>query len=239
MLSLQFIREQPDVVRHALADRHTEAPIDDVLRLDEERRDVLGQSEALRAEQNAASKKIGAAKDPAERQRIIEEVKGVSDRLDEVAPRLRDVEERLNALLLEIPNIPDPATPIGASEHENVVIQQHGEEYKDPWRKPHFELGESLGIIDFERGVRLSGSRFYVLSGAGARLQRAVIAFMMDLHVDRHGYTEKYLPAMVKEETMWHSGQLAKVPRQPVSRRRRGLLVRADGGGPADKPARR
>jgi len=211
MLNLQLVREQPDLVRKALADRQSDgAIVDDVLRLDEERRALLGETEQLRAEQNAAGKRIGAAKDPAERERMIAEMKGVADRLDELQPRLREVDERVQALLLEIPNIPDPGTPIGASEHENQVVQQHGEEYRDAWRKPHYELGESLGIIDFERGVRLSGSRFYVLTGAGARLQRALIAFMLDLHVERHGYTEQYLPAMVKEATMWHSGQLPK-----------------------------
>jgi seryl-tRNA synthetase len=210
MLSLQFIREQTDAVRKALADRRAEAPLDEILRLDEERRTGLGEAEALRAEQNAASKRIGSAQDPVERQRMIDAMKGVSERLDQVQPKLRDVEEKLNALLMEVPNIPDPATPIGGGEHENVVIQQHGEEYKDAWRKPHYELGEALGIIDIERGVRLSGSRFYVLTGMGARLQRALIAFMLDLHIDKHGYTEQYLPAMVKEETMWQSGQLPK-----------------------------
>jgi seryl-tRNA synthetase len=210
MLSPQLLREQPDLVRKALADRHTEAPVDEILSLDEQRRSLLGETEALRAEQNAASKKIGAAKDPAERQAMIDAMKGVSARLNELEPGLRDIDERLNALLLEVPNIPDPETPLGAGEHENVVVQQHGEEYREVWRKPHYELGEALGIIDFERGARLSGSRFYVLSGMGARLQRALIAFMLDLHVDRHGYREHYLPAMVKEETMWHSGQLPK-----------------------------
>ncbi len=210
MLSMQFIREHPDAVRQALADRHTPAPLDEILALDVRRRDLLSETERLRAEQNAAGKKIGAAKDPAERQRMILEMKGVSDRFDELAPALRDVEERLDALLLEVPNLPDPATPVGANEDENTVSRQSGEEYRDDWRKPHWELGEALGIIDFERGVRLSGSRFYVLKGAGARLQRALIAFMLELHIDKHGYTELYLPAMVKEETMWHSGQLPK-----------------------------
>jgi len=210
MLSLQFIREHADHVRKALKDRHSEGPVDEVLELDEERRRLLGETEGLRAEQNAAGKKIGAAKDAGERQAMIDAMKGVSSRLDELEPRLREVDERLNGLLLELPNIPDAATPYGESEHDNTVVQQHGEEYRDEWRKPHYELGEALGIIDFERGVRLSGSRFYVLTGAGARLQRAVIQFMLDLHVDRHGYKEQYLPAMVKEETMWHSGQLPK-----------------------------
>jgi seryl-tRNA synthetase len=210
MLSLQFIREQPDAVRKALADRHTAGPLDELLALDERRRTLLAETERLRAEQNAASKRIGAAKDAGERQRMIDEMKVVSARIDELAPELREAEERLEALLLEIPNIPDAATPVGASEDDNTVERQSGEEYRDDWRKPHWELGEALGIIDFERGVKLSGSRFFVLQGAGARLERALIAFMLDMHVERHGYREVYLPAMVKEETMLRSGQLPK-----------------------------
>jgi seryl-tRNA synthetase len=210
MLSLQFIRDHADVVRKSLADRQTPGPLDAILELDVRRRDLLSETERLRAEQNAAGKKIGAAKDPVERQRMIDEMKGVSSRIDELAPSLRETEERLDALVMELPNIPDPATPYGASEDDNAIAQQSGEEYSDPWRKPHYELGEALHIIDFERGTKLSGSRFYVLKGAGARLQRALIAFMLELHIDKHGYTEMYLPAMVKEETMWHSGQLPK-----------------------------
>jgi seryl-tRNA synthetase len=210
MLSLQFIREHTDEVRKALADRHTPAPIDEILALDERRRTLLAEVEALRAEQNAAGKKIGAAKDPAERQRMIAEMKGVSTAIDEMTPSLREAEERLEALLLEVPNIPSAQTPVGGGEDENVIVEQHGEEYGEAWRKPHWELGEALGIIDFERGVKLSGSRFYILTGAGARLQRALIAFMLELHVDKHGYTEVYPPSLVKEETMVHSGQLPK-----------------------------
>jgi len=210
MLSLPFIREHADAVRKSLADRQTPGPLDEILALDRQRRDLLSETERLRAEQNAAGKKIGAAKDPADRQRMIDEMKGVSAKLDELTPRLREIEERLDVLVMEIPNIPDPATPYGESEEQNAVVKQSGEEYRDDWRKPHWELGEALGIIDFDRGVKLSGSRFYVLKGAGARLQRALIAFMLELHIDKHGYTEMYLPAMVKEETMWHSGQLPK-----------------------------
>jgi seryl-tRNA synthetase len=210
MLSLQFIREHPDAVRASLDARHTPAPIDEILALDERRRALLSETEALRAEMNAASKRIGAARDPVERQRMIDETRGVSARIDALAPELRELDERLNALVMEVPNIPDATTPRGVGEEENTVVRQSGEEYRDDWRKPHWELGEALGIIDFERGVRLSGSRFYVLTGAGARLQRALISFMLALHIDRHGYTEQYLPAMVKEETMWNSGQLPK-----------------------------
>jgi seryl-tRNA synthetase len=211
MLSLQFIREHADVVRKSLADRQTPGPLDEILSLDERRRALLVEVEALRAEQNAAGKKIGAAgKDAALRERLIADMKGVSDHLDALTPELREIEERLDALAKEIPNIPDASAPLGESEDDNVIREQHGEEYGDDWRKPHWDLGEALGIIDFERGVKLSGSRFYLLKGAGARLQRALIAFMLQLHVDKHGYTEIYPPAMVKEETMWRSGQLPK-----------------------------
>jgi seryl-tRNA synthetase len=212
MLSLQFLREHADVVRKALADRQTPdgGPLDEILALDAQRRVLLTEVEALRAEQNAAGKKIGAAKDKDERQLMIDGMKGVSARIDELTPHLREIEERLDALVMEIPNIPDASTPFGTSEDDNRVAAQHGEEYSDEWRKTHYELGETLDIIDFERGARLSGSRFYVLKGAGARLQRALIAFMLELHIDKHGYRELYLPAMVKEETMWHSGQLPK-----------------------------
>jgi seryl-tRNA synthetase len=213
MLAIQFIREQPEVVRKSLRDRQTadaDAIVDEALALDERRRALLGEVESLRAEQNAAGKRIGAAKEPAERQRMIDEMKGVSERVDALAPELRDVEERLQAVVLTIPNIPDAATPYGESEDENRVKSQHGEEYRDDWRKPHWEIGEALGIIDFERGVKLSGSRFYLLRGAGARLERALIAMMLDLHIEKHGYTEVYPPAMVKEETMLRSGQLPK-----------------------------
>ncbi|HEX5480018.1 MAG TPA: serine--tRNA ligase [Dehalococcoidia bacterium] len=210
MLSLQLIREQPEVVRKALSARHTEAPLDEVLELDVRRRDVMSETERLRAEQNAASKQIGAAKDKDERQRMIDAVKGVSMKLDELTPRLRDAEERLQSLVMEIPNLPDASVPYGESEDDNAVGEQSGEASRAEWQKPHWELGEALGIIDFDRGVKLSGSRFYVLEGAGARLQRALIAFMLELHIDRHGYKEMYLPAMVKEETMWRSGQLPK-----------------------------
>jgi seryl-tRNA synthetase len=210
MLSLQFIRDHTAVVRKSLGDRQTPGPLDEILSLDERRRVLLSETETLRAEQNAAGKKIGAAKDPADRQRMIDAMKTVSERIDELAPELRAVEERLDTLVMEIPNIPDAATHYGASEDDNTVAQQHGEEYSNDWRKPHWELGESLGIIDFERGVKLSGSRFYLLKGAGARLQRALIAFMLEMHIDKHGYTEIYPPSLVKEETMLHSGQLPK-----------------------------
>jgi seryl-tRNA synthetase len=211
MLSLQFIRENPDVVREAVARRHTTAPIDDILRLDGQRRRVLLEVEGLKAERNQAGKRIGATRDAGERQRLIDEMRGVSERIDALEKDLRQTEERLNSLLLEVPNIPRPDVPLGEGEEDNVVLRQWGEPQDYPFTPlPHWDLGERLSIIDFERGVKLSGSRFYVLKGAGARLQRALISYMLDLHTGQHGYTEVYPPFVVKEECMWSAGQLPK-----------------------------
>ncbi len=212
MLSLQFVRENPEIVRKALRDRGSEeAVLNGLMRLDAERRELLVESEALRAERNELGKRIGATKDAAERQRLIDDMRTKSERIDALEPPVKTSEERTRALLLELPNIPHPDTPIGGGEEENVVIRT---EERRPFEldfepRPHWEIGERLGIIDFERGVKLSGSRFYVLKGAGARLERALIAWMLDLHTEQ-GYTEVYPPFVVKEECLWGAGQLPK-----------------------------
>ncbi len=138
----------------------------------------------------------------------------MSEKIDDWEPRIREVEEQLNRLLLELPNIPHPDTPVGAGEEQDVVVRSEGElPAFDFEPRPHWEIGERLGIIDFERGVKLSGSRFYVLSGAGALLQRALIAWMLDLHTQKQGYREVYPPFVVKEDCLWGSGQLPKFAR--------------------------
>src|SRR3990170_1445333 len=210
MLSLHFIRENPEAVRDAVARRGLTAPVDEILRLDGERRRLLLEAELLKAKRNEAGRRIGATRDAAQRQRLIEEMKGVSARIDALEGELAGVEGRLNALLLEVPNLLHPDVPPGEGEEDNVVVRQSGEPpVLDFPPQAHWDLGERLGIIDFERGVKLSGSRFYVLRGAGARLQRALIAYMLDLHT-QHGYTEVYPPFVVKEECMWGAGQLPR-----------------------------
>jgi seryl-tRNA synthetase len=211
MLDINIIREQPDVVRKALADRQMDAsPVDQILELDHQRRFTIQETESLKAQRNTVSKEIGKAKDPADRQVKIEAMRNVGERISQLDEALRQTEEELNAILAGIPNLPDPRTPYGKDEGENVVISGVGKipEY-DFQPLPHWDLGPSLGILDFEQGVKITGSRFYVLSGAGARLQRALIAWMLDLHI-RQGYTEKYTPFMVKEHTMFGAGQLPK-----------------------------
>jgi len=213
MLDLNLIREQPELVRKALRDRQMDASsVDVVLDLDEQRRVLIKQVEVLKAERNTVSREIGRTKDPTDtdRQAMIESMRIVGDTISQLDDNLRLIETQLNQEMALIPNIPDPRTPYGIDESENVVIKTVGEIPKfDFAAKPHWELGPQLGIIDFEQGVKITGSRFYVLSGAGARLQRALIAFMLDLHI-RQGYTEKYPPFMVKGQTLFGAGQLPK-----------------------------
>jgi seryl-tRNA synthetase len=210
MLDITFIREKPDLVKAAMVDLNVEAPIDEVLALDEQRREILTQVEALRAERNTVSKEIGRMKDQAERQAQIERMRAVGARIDTLEAELNDVEARLHDALLWVPNLPDPGVPVGPDESHNVVIRQEGQPPSLDFEPlPHWELGPMLGIIDFERGVKLSGTRFYVLKGLGACLQRALINWMLDLH-RAQGYTEIYPPYMVRREMMVGAAQLPK-----------------------------
>lgn len=211
MLSLQFIREHTDVVREALRKRHTEAPIDDILRLDEERRRVQHQADELKAKRNEAGRRIGAMKDHVERQRLIDEMRGMADQIDALDARLREIDTSLQTLLLQVPNLPLPEVPVGRDERENVIVRSEGipRAFDFP-PKPHWELAEQLGIIDFERGAKIAGSRFFVLRGVGARLERALISWMLDVHTREHGYTEVLPPFVVREEVLWGAGQLPK-----------------------------
>lgn len=211
MLDLNLIREQPDLVRQAMRNRQMDpAPVERVLELDEQRRMLIQEVESLKAERNAVSKEIGRMKEPAERQAKIEAMRQVGEHISALDEQLHLVEGQRDETLATIPNIPDPRTPVGASEDENVVLRTIGELPEFNFTpKLHWDLGPELGILNFEQGVKITGSRFYVLSGAGARLQRALIAWMLDLH-SRQGYTEKYPPFMVKGATLFGAGQLPK-----------------------------
>jgi seryl-tRNA synthetase len=211
MLDLNLIREKPELVRTALKNRQMDtSPVDDVLRLDEKRRSLLTQVEGLKAERNTVSKEIGRSKDAAERETKISAMREVGDKISALDRDVAAVEAELQAVTSAIPNIPDERTPVGASEEENVVLRTVGQLPEFDFEpKPHWDLGPALGILDFERGTKVTGSRFYVLNGPGARLQRALIAFMLDLHI-RQGYTEKYLPFMVRTATVFGAGQLPK-----------------------------
>jgi seryl-tRNA synthetase len=214
MIDLRYIREHPDKVKEALRKLHAEAPIDLILQLDTDWREILGELEGLRHKRRVGSKDVGQMDDKEQRQPLIDEMRSVGVRIADLEERLREVEHQLQQALYQVPNLPHESVPIGADESENVVIRQEGDpktaEDFDFEPLPHWELGPRLGILDFERGAKLSGSRFFVMFGLGSRLQRALIQWMLDFHIEKHGYTEVYPPFVVREECMWGAGQLPK-----------------------------
>ena len=211
MIDLAYIRDHTDVVRAAMATLNADAPIDEILSLDERRRALLAEAESLRARRNAVSKEIPRMKDQEARNALIQEMRNVGDSIRVVEEELAPVQERLDAALLEVPNIPDESVPVGPDETHNVVVREEGERRAFAYApRPHWELGQALDIIDFERGVKISGTRFYILKGEGARLQRALIAYMLDVHTRQHGYREIYPPYLVRRECLVGTGQLPK-----------------------------
>jgi seryl-tRNA synthetase len=210
MLDINLIRERPDIVKAAMADLNAEAPIDEILALDAGRRELLTEVEALRAERNAVSKEISRIKDKEQRQVKIERMRIVGDRIKDLEAELKTVESDLYDAMLRVPNLPGPSVPVGPDESHNVVVWTKGEPRALDFEPlPHWDLGPMLDIVDFERGVKLSGTRFYVLKGLGARLQRALITWMLDVHLAQ-GYTEIYPPYMVRREMMVGAAQLPK-----------------------------
>jgi seryl-tRNA synthetase len=211
MLDIRLLREQPDMVKEQLA-RFGIGPeqIDRILEYDERRRTLIREVEALKAERNTVSREISRMQDAAEREERIAAMRRVGEQISALDKEVALVEDEQRMALLEIRNLPHPDVPDGEDDSQNPVIAQVGEP-SDPGfpARPHWELGEALGIIDFERGVKLAGSRFYVLRGLGARLQRALIQWLLDLHVTQ-GYTEVYTPFVVKESALWGAGQLPK-----------------------------
>jgi seryl-tRNA synthetase len=213
MLDIRLIRNELETVREAIARRgEPSEKLDELARLDEARRRLIGEAEELKRQRNVVSQEINqlkrAGQDAEEK---IVAMRGVSDRIKELDEELRSLDGRIEALLAGLPNLPDPRVPEGKDESENVVLRTEGEprDFDFP-AQPHWELGERLGILHFEWGVKLAGSRFYVLSGYGARLQRALIQWMLDLHIQRHGYAEVYTPFVVREEVLFGAGQLPK-----------------------------
>ncbi len=211
MLDINLIREDAERVREALRKRNMDPiVVDEILSLDLQRRTLLAQVEALKAERNSVSREIGRQSDPAARQAKIEAMRLVGEKISSIDTEVKLVDDNLKTTLSGIPNLPDPRVPIGADDSENTVVNTWGKIPEFDFEPlPHWDLGPKLGIIDFDQGVKLTGSRFYVLSGAGARLQRALIFWMLDLHI-RQGYLEKYPPFMVRGGTMFASGQLPK-----------------------------
>jgi len=211
MIDLRLVREKPDEVRRAIASLHLTAPIGEILALDEQRREFLREVEQLKARRNEVSKQIGRLRGDPQGDALKEEMRRVGERIKALDESVKAVDERLRAALFEVPNLPHASVPLGADDRENVVVRTEGEIRQFDFQPiPHWDLGPALGMIDFERGIKIAGSRFYVLKGAGARLQRALIAWMLDLHIQQHGYTEIYPPYVSREECLWVDGKLPK-----------------------------
>lgn len=211
MLDLKIIRDQPDLIRSALVALNATAPLDEILELDESRRQVVTEVESLKAKRNEGSKEVSRTKDAERRNQLIEEMRALGDEIAIRDERVRAMDEELHELLLLMPNMPLPEVPVGPDESGNVVTKTvEVDRSQDFSVRPHWEIGEELGIIDFDRGVKIAGTRNYVLRGDGARLQRALITWMLDLHVQKHGYTEVYPPFLVLTDMLIGTGQLPK-----------------------------
>lgn len=211
MIDIKIVREHPQRLKASLKRRRMDdAVVDELAGLDESWRAKLTQVEVLKAERNAASKAIAASQNAGEREEKIKAMRAVGDQIAMLDAEVKRIEAELQELIANVPNLVDAAVPDGDDESANLVTRVVGEKPAFDFEPlPHWELGTRLGILDFDQGVKITGSRFYVLSGAGARLQRALIAWMLDLH-GRQGYLEKYTPFMVKGETLYASGQLPK-----------------------------
>ena len=215
MLDIRWMREHRAELAEAMQKLNaTDAPWEKALDLDERRRELLTRVEALRAERNAGSKDIGVLyreKKVDEANALKARMAAIGDEIDGLDVELRAVDEAFTDAMLRIPNPPEPDVPVAPDESGNEVVKEWGTvpTFDFPAR-PHWEIGEELDIIDFERGAKLSGSRFYMLKGAGARLQRALSNWFLDVHVNEHGFTEVYAPFMVREHCMVGTGNLPK-----------------------------
>lgn len=211
MLDIQLVRDDPEAVRAAARAKNVDAPIDEILRLDAKRRELITLVDRLKADRNTGSKLVGKTRDTDERNRRISEMRELGDRIDALDGEIRGVDEHLRASMLTIPNIPDADVPVGPDERANRVGDTHGSLREfDFTPLPHWDLAEHLGIIDFERGVKIAGARGYVLRGDGSRLQRALTTWMLDVHTREHGYAEVTPPYMVLGEMLVGTGSLPK-----------------------------
>lgn len=212
MLDIKKIRVNPDEVVKALEKRHGNFPIDQVLELDEERRKILVRVEDMKAEQNRVSKEIPKLKkEGKDVAPIFEEMKTLSEKVKELDTKVKDIDDQLKNFLLQIPNTPHESVVEGMSDEDNIEMRKFGEPKVFSFEpKAHWDLGTELGVLDFERATKISGARFSVFRGNGARLERAIVNFMLDLHTEKHGYMEMATPYMVNRESMIGTGQLPK-----------------------------
>lgn len=212
MLDVKYVRENMDQVKAFLEARNYSFDLSSILSLDGKRRELIAKVEQLKAERNAGSKEVGAAKSKGEDvSALMDRMKSIGDEVKCLDQEVAQIDSDLEGIMLQIPNKPHSSVPVGADENDNVEVRRWGSPKTFDFEPlAHWDLGENLGILDFKRGVSLAQSRFTVLAGAGARLERALLNFMLDLHVDRHGYKEINPPFMVNSAAMSGTGQLPK-----------------------------
>ncbi len=210
MLNIKFIRENADLVKEKIANKNVNIDLDEFLSLDQKRIALQQEADVLKQERNSVSKEIGKIKSQGgDISEITAKTKELSDKIKDIDTEIRDVEEKFNAIYFAIPNMYHDSVPLGKSEDDNVVYREANGELKEK-AKDHIQICEELGLIDFTRGAKISGSGFPVYRGFGARLERAVISFMLELHADKHGYEEILPPFFVTSQTAFGTGQLPK-----------------------------
>jgi seryl-tRNA synthetase len=211
VIDIRLLRETPDDVRAAYERLGGDIDLGPVILQDSLLRDLKNESQTMQAEQNRLSKEIGKAAPGEAREQAKAASSALKAKIEKLSGDLAAAEAKLDELLLELPNLPHPSVPVGKDDSENKVVREEGTKRAFDFQpQPHWDLGTKLGIIDFERGVKISGSRFYLLKSWGARLQRALITYMLDLHTQKHGYVEIYPPYMVRRECLVGTGNLPK-----------------------------
>jgi seryl-tRNA synthetase len=212
MIDLKTIRSNPELLKKALQKRKENFDIDEFLKIDENRRDIIQKVEQLKNKQNVTSKLIPQYKrEGKDLASLMDEMKDLSDKIKDLDNKVRTLDEEIEKIMLTIPNIPNDSVPMGDSDEDNIEIRKWGEPRKFNFEpKSHWEIGENLNILDFSTAAKVTGARFTFYKGLGARLERSLINFMLDLHVDKHGYTEVFPPFMVHRNSMVGTGQLPK-----------------------------
>lgn len=212
MLDIRFVRDNVEIVRQALANRGASVNLDEFLLLEKDRRDLLLEVESLKSKRNAASQEISRLKKNKEdAEPLVLEMRQVGDTIAALDAKMRDMDSRLQEIMLTIPNIPNALVPVGKDEHDNKEVRRWGDTALPDFEvKAHWEIGEKLGILDFERGGKVTGARFLFYRGLGARLERSLINFMLDVHTGQHGYTEFFPPFIANRASMTGTGQLPK-----------------------------
>ncbi|MDW7679364.1 MAG: serine--tRNA ligase [bacterium] len=213
MLDIKFIRNNPKQVKLAIQHKNESADIDRLLELDAEKRKILIEVEELKHERNVVSEEIGRLKkQKVDASEMIQQMKKVAEQIKQYDDRLRELDEQIDQIMIHIPNIPHNSVPVGVDESANIEIKRWGALPEMDFKPlPHWEIGEKLGILDLPGGSRVAGSSFINYMGLGAKLQRALISFMLDLHTQKHGYTEVYPPYLANRESMFGTGQLPKL----------------------------